>query len=115
QAEDGIRDFHVTGVQTCALPITTIIPLHRFQYSMDVPVKDKHHAPVGRKISAQQAVTDRLYCAGANLRVVRCSGGATGRSRSRLNGRALSCRDAGQPPTSDAALATAAHSLFCHA
>src|SRR5690606_40155479 len=23
QAEDGIRDFHVTGVQTCALPIFT--------------------------------------------------------------------------------------------
>src|SRR5690606_40762592 len=23
QAEDGIRDFHVTGVQTCALPICT--------------------------------------------------------------------------------------------
>src|SRR6266511_1473237 len=23
QAEDGIRDFHVTGVQTCALPILT--------------------------------------------------------------------------------------------
>src|SRR5690606_41202572 len=23
QAEDGIRDFHVTGVQTCALPIIT--------------------------------------------------------------------------------------------
>src|SRR5690606_40273686 len=35
QAEDGIRDFHVTGVQTCALPIfalasvaeTAIFPL----------------------------------------------------------------------------------------
>src|SRR5690606_25706798 len=26
QAEDGIRDFHVTGVQTCALPICTDIP-----------------------------------------------------------------------------------------
>src|SRR5690606_41160829 len=27
QAEDGIRDFHVTGVQTCALPIFgTAIP-----------------------------------------------------------------------------------------
>src|SRR5690606_39540975 len=27
QAEDGIRDFHVTGVQTCALPISIdIIP-----------------------------------------------------------------------------------------
>src|SRR5690606_40187819 len=24
QAEDGIRDFHVTGVQTCALPIFRI-------------------------------------------------------------------------------------------
>src|SRR5690606_39692373 len=26
QAEDGIRDFHVTGVQTCALPICPPIP-----------------------------------------------------------------------------------------
>src|SRR5207302_2464537 len=24
QAEDGIRDFHVTGVQTCALPISVL-------------------------------------------------------------------------------------------
>src|SRR5690606_39776569 len=24
QAEDGIRDFHVTGVQTCALPICVL-------------------------------------------------------------------------------------------
>src|SRR5207302_7400346 len=27
QAEDGIRDFHVTGVQTCALPISIAINL----------------------------------------------------------------------------------------
>src|SRR5690606_40754689 len=26
QAEDGIRDFHVTGVQTCALPISASGP-----------------------------------------------------------------------------------------
>src|SRR5690606_40131061 len=26
QAEDGIRDFHVTGVQTCALPISKEAP-----------------------------------------------------------------------------------------
>src|SRR5436309_5034155 len=26
QAEDGIRDFHVTGVQTCALPILRTTP-----------------------------------------------------------------------------------------
>src|SRR5690606_39938057 len=25
QAEDGIRDFHVTGVQTCALPILAVV------------------------------------------------------------------------------------------
>src|SRR5436309_13649459 len=29
QAEDGIRDFHVTGVQTCALPIWASLPLIR--------------------------------------------------------------------------------------
>ena len=26
QAEDGIRDYKVTGVQTCALPIYWVIP-----------------------------------------------------------------------------------------
>src|SRR5690606_40641867 len=31
QAEDGIRDFHVTGVQTCALPI-----------SLEIEVDDLH-------------------------------------------------------------------------
>src|SRR5690606_40481353 len=30
QAEDGIRDFHVTGVQTCALPIYSIPVAKRF-------------------------------------------------------------------------------------
>src|SRR5690606_40366148 len=33
QAEDGIRDFHVTGVQTCALPIFNI---HRQQWDEDL-------------------------------------------------------------------------------
>src|SRR5207253_8094433 len=28
QAEDGIRDGHVTGVQTCALPISRLLPQH---------------------------------------------------------------------------------------
>src|SRR5690606_40592961 len=35
QAEDGIRDFHVTGVQTCALPISDLLKfytaIHSFQ------------------------------------------------------------------------------------
>src|SRR5256885_5045915 len=28
QAEDGIRDYKVTGVQTCALPISPLIAAH---------------------------------------------------------------------------------------
>src|SRR5690606_40999798 len=32
QAEDGIRDFHVTGVQTCALPIYWAICATRSRY-----------------------------------------------------------------------------------
>src|SRR5690606_39588620 len=31
QAEDGIRDFHVTGVQTCALPISIKLQIDSFQ------------------------------------------------------------------------------------
>src|SRR5690606_1130355 len=31
QAEDGIRDFHVTGVQTCALPICKLILVAKVQ------------------------------------------------------------------------------------
>src|SRR5690606_39869635 len=32
QAEDGIRDFHVTGVQTCALPILAVLFLAAVTY-----------------------------------------------------------------------------------
>src|SRR5690606_40417137 len=43
QAEDGIRDFHVTGVQTCALPIYPIPPTighpHYYVWSCDSPLQ----------------------------------------------------------------------------
>src|SRR5207302_2613977 len=32
QAEDGIRDFHVTGVQTCALPIYAFLSVGHDEY-----------------------------------------------------------------------------------
>src|SRR5690606_40206085 len=39
QAEDGIRDFHVTGVQTCALPISAVEAARKaFEEWRDVPV-----------------------------------------------------------------------------
>src|SRR5207253_4856098 len=37
QAEDGIRDGHVTGVQTCALPISLLLP-RRGKQRPEVPV-----------------------------------------------------------------------------
>src|SRR5690606_40035233 len=42
QAEDGIRDFHVTGVQTCALPISCELS--------SMPGYDTLLAPVARQL-----------------------------------------------------------------
>src|SRR5690606_40884346 len=39
QAEDGIRVFHVTGVQTCALPISPPPPALRGPPRSSVPVQ----------------------------------------------------------------------------
>src|SRR5690606_40375525 len=37
QAEDGIRDFHVTGVQTCALPILRFYKTERQDMDWTTP------------------------------------------------------------------------------
>src|SRR5256885_11123009 len=44
QAEDGIRDYKVTGVQTCALPIWTVIV-------------DEIHAVIGTRRGAHLALS----------------------------------------------------------
>src|SRR6266702_5450764 len=45
QAEDGIRDGHVTGVQTCALPIS--VPLApRTARAIDLAIGDRTEGPV---------------------------------------------------------------------
>src|SRR5690606_40593282 len=36
QAEDGIRDFHVTGVQTCALPILMLTGISTLVKNSDI-------------------------------------------------------------------------------
>src|SRR5690606_39988269 len=43
QAEDGIRDFHVTGVQTCALPISiaSALEIGRRRAAQEVPERKK--------------------------------------------------------------------------
>src|SRR5690606_40357491 len=59
QAEDGIRDFHVTGVQTCALPISerkrALIAGYRVEGGFD-----QIDARAGR--GGPQQVYDRAGC-----------------------------------------------------
>src|SRR5690606_40686275 len=52
QAEDGIRDFHVTGVQTCALPILDRRALPRA--GGRVAVAGGRAQPRGRGVDAQR-------------------------------------------------------------
>src|SRR5690606_40471308 len=40
QAEDGIRDFHVTGVQTCALPISQPAQMLLIPEIVELPQED---------------------------------------------------------------------------
>src|SRR5256885_13318955 len=46
QAEDGIRDYKVTGVQTCALPISEGMAVVRDQPSNAAVAPDAQRAPV---------------------------------------------------------------------
>src|SRR5690606_40680529 len=46
QAEDGIRDFHVTGVQTCALPISLLLGLRETRI-------ERQHLGARRMVLAQ--------------------------------------------------------------
>src|SRR5690606_39446912 len=45
QAEDGIRDFHVTGVQTCALPISITLFMVVMLLGMGVLMTPKEMLP----------------------------------------------------------------------
>src|SRR5256885_2512495 len=51
QAEDGIRDYKVTGVQTCALPISQRLHIHAF-------VADAHAAEAQN--ATRRIVIDQL-------------------------------------------------------
>src|SRR5690606_40573361 len=83
QAEDGIRDFHVTGVQTCALPISqdpnpprapegrrTGLPEKQFSDGACCPAQDSAQ-PVPRCAAAAKrgqesppVASESLWCSG---------------------------------------------------
>src|SRR5690606_40947749 len=57
QAEDGIRDFHVTGVQTCALPISRHFGGVRHAW---IPMAEVRHLLAGHETRAPSRVYDEL-------------------------------------------------------
>src|SRR5690606_40056085 len=52
-AEDGIRDFHVTGVQTCALPILKCRNLLLLACAIDYRPSPMHRGPLDWQQSDQ--------------------------------------------------------------
>src|SRR3989454_12645462 len=75
QAEDGIRDYKVTGVQTCALPICYLAHWlrSRGRYHVSCPRLVNHGQPLGvlaRTTSAQlyQSAKDAFFEARAAAR-----------------------------------------------
>src|SRR5690606_40865488 len=59
QAEDGIRDFHVTGVQTCALPIWAVDAYWREVEAANL-VKRKLLARVERHLRGEVEIAHRV-------------------------------------------------------
>src|SRR5690606_20551063 len=73
QAEDGIRDFHVTGVQTCALPI----------YTLAITETDLYWLSLGGAgaLAALIAVWRPLLSLSVHGDIAAAEGAATGRAR----------------------------------
>src|SRR5690606_39284308 len=69
QAEDGIRDFHVTGVQTCALPI-----FGEPEVGVVVPVLDGRLDYVGDVVVGEVRADLIWHFVGVWDRGVRCIG-----------------------------------------
>src|SRR5437867_10153292 len=76
QAEDGIRDRTVTGVQTCALPIC-LLRIPSWVWSLLVVVR----CPVVRKSSSSEQTRDKVLRR-FTLSVTARVGGTTGQARS---------------------------------
>src|SRR3712207_7317908 len=53
QAEDGIRDIGVTGVQTCALPILASVVISRAPPSASVAASVVSPAPASTRVTVQ--------------------------------------------------------------
>src|SRR5690625_6127761 len=68
QAEDGIRDGHVTGVQTCALPI-----LYQHRYAYEILLVDQPDALFINDVKSiiRQFITEGILYSKAQERLTR--------------------------------------------
>src|SRR5262249_22905453 len=89
QAEDGIRDWSVTGVQTCALPISNLQPL----------LGCKSFEPLADRQASARAVDKRLHqrCGLAGVKVEQHGLDRTDRGRGKRE-RAVADRDQCERP-----------------
>src|SRR3989337_4027918 len=62
QAEDGIRDATVTGVQTCALPIWSWLPCIRFDYALSTFSPDLKDRKSTRLNSSHGSISYAVFC-----------------------------------------------------
>src|SRR5438034_11251697 len=102
QAEDGIRDHCVTGVQTCALPISPRWPnggTYRWA-NVEGPLGDAVHASYGLIDGGQTAVMEMASASGFSL--VSAAGRDVRRASTYGFGQLL-----------DAALTTGAKTIIC--
>src|SRR5256885_14733350 len=80
QAEDGIRDYKVTGVQTCALPISV-----RIDFTGCTFTGDAHSVTLSGSIDIVDptpAITDRAFRTRSNAFTRTVTNAATGTTRS---------------------------------
>src|SRR5688500_20311589 len=69
QAEDGIRDYKVTGVQTCALPIWHGHVLQSLRRAGDAGQSDARHPAHGRTVCRRRASKRCFKCRSEERRV----------------------------------------------
>src|SRR5690606_40469631 len=68
QAEDGIRDFHVTGVQTCALPICRAVQPTTVSADASCGSKRRIRASVRQSMAATSAPSCAIISAESRCR-----------------------------------------------
>src|SRR5260221_9015051 len=86
QAEDGIRDHCVTGVQTCALPISTPAPIRSFSSNPRRWAAHDDRSPAGQSPAPYRVDSRTPVANGGVARTHRRSGEGRGGEKGRFRG-----------------------------